>query len=307
MRVLVGRMCVFFVGDLLVRRVNFGSYGDTELKRVIDRQSIIWNNERLLARGDRERTLYASDYGQCMRKVWFEFFPEQFPVSFDSRVLRIFHNGEVVHERLAGYLLKDKDIFFKAEVDVPRDDLDVHGRCDGICVVDGQAVVVEFKTINRSLVRNPKPEHVGQILWYMAMWRKLRQELKDEFGVSGREVSESDLVGVVSKNGRTSSDLSEEERWVLYTRGEILGEIIYESKQNQQTYHFVVRWSEQEYRKVRSWFERLKYFVDRREMPVVSYDSEKFPCSWGRGVVKGRCPFFRVCYPESGGETTKNN
>ena len=217
----------------MVKRMQFEEFGTTSLKKVIDKQSIEWNNARVMERAGKKRSMYASDYGQCMKKTWFQFFPEEYPTGdFDPRTLRIFHNGENVHERLSEYLRKETALKFRDEIDVPRDELDVHGRCDGICVVNEQAVVVEFKSINRASVFEAKEEHKGQVTWYMLMWKKLREDLKEDFGFKRDAfVVEKDFIGVTSESGRTVDDLDDAERWILFTQGDIVGEVIYESKQ----------------------------------------------------------------------------
>lgn len=282
----------------MVKRAMFKDYNETSLKRIIDEQSIAWNEERLAARGPKSRTLYASDYGACMLKIWRQFFPEEFPTGeLDSRTMRIFHNGEDVHRRLSGYLGKASGIWFKEEVDVPRDGLEVHGRCDGICTVDERAVVVEFKSINQRSVQQPKEEHVGQLTWYMAMWRKARKELKEDFGFAEDAfVVESECEGIESASGRSIADLSEVERWLLLTQGEIVGEIVYESKQTNETHHFLVEWDARRYERVRLWFEQLKWHVENKIAPSVRYERSRYPCSWGMGGSVGRCPYYEQCW-----------
>jgi hypothetical protein len=71
----------------MVKRIKPEEYGNkTPLKEIIDAQSIKWNDERVAARAGKARSLYASDYGQCMRKVWYAFFPDDYPVpELDAR------------------------------------------------------------------------------------------------------------------------------------------------------------------------------------------------------------------------------
>ena len=268
-----------------------GKSVDTKLKQVIDKQSIIWSEERSAARGDKERTLYASDYGQCMRKIWFQFFPNEFhQEQLDPRVLRIFHNGEVVHERLAQYLTNEQVLSFIPEVDVPRDELEVHGRCDGVCLVDDRFTVVEFKSINSFVVKEPKEEHVGQLTWYMAMWREFREELRRKFNFSSR---------MLTKEGREHMErlilfqnLSPVEKMLFFSQGDIVGELIYESKRTQETFHFPLLWSDDRYERVRTWFAQLKKYISEHHMPNVRYEKQKYPCSWS----SGRCPFYDICW-----------
>lgn len=249
----------------------------TKLKEVIDKQSIQWNEDRRAQRGDKPRTLYASDYGQCMRKVWYQFFPDKHPIrDFSPRTLRIFHNGESVHERLSGYLRKEKELNFIEEIDVPRDELDVHGRCDGICTIDNQPTVVEFKSINRASVLKPKDEHVGQLLWYIMMWKAERERLEQHkeqlFPMNDKLVN-----------------------WILSGK-EIVGELIYESKQTNETHHFPITYKEKQAKIVRLWFETLNNRVKNRTVPDVQYNGKKFPCKWGRNQNAVKCPYYDLCW-----------
>jgi hypothetical protein len=206
-----------------------------------------------------------------------------------------------VHERLSDYL-KSADIEFVDEVDVPRDYLDVHGRCDGICVIDSQAVVVEFKSINRRTVTAPKDEHVGQITWYMVMWKELRKNLKEDFGFGEFDIIyEKDLLGVTSLSGRTLDDLTVSERWLLFTQGEIRGELIYESKQTQQLFNFNVDFDQDRADKVRLWFIQLKWHVEHKQLPIVHYKQSSFPCSWS----SGKCQYYDYCWNDEIRESKK--
>ena len=153
----------------------------TPLKKIIDAKSVEKNNEKRKVRS----SLYASDYGSCQRKVFFQMFPEDFPSEgeIDARVARVFANGNAVHERLGVYLRMEPSLRFVDEVDVPRCELDIHGRCDGIVDQNDQMVIVEFKSINKLDVQEPKVEHVGQVTLYMHQFTMLRSKLREEFGV----------------------------------------------------------------------------------------------------------------------------
>lgn len=268
---------------------------ESPFKIILDEQSVAWNEERQrerVAAGKTERSLYASDVFQCSRKVWFQFFPDRYPTEgFDPRVLRIFHNGESVHERLSEYFAKS-DVVFLEEEDVPRDVLGVHGRCDGVALLQGRFFVLEFKSINRRTVYQAKEEHVGQLMWYMYMWECERVRLREEFGVpEGMSYGEEDLC-VMSGDERGWSDLSMVERMLLLSEGEVRGEVIYESKQTQSLFHFPFELDMVLVEKVKKWFEDVQYHVDMERMPHVRYDKNKFPCRW-RG---GQCAYWEVCH-----------
>jgi hypothetical protein len=275
-------------------------WGNTYLKRAIDKGTIEQNNERQKVRS----SMYASDYGQCMRKVFMSFYPDLFGAEdIPPRVLRIFHHGNDTHERLGGYLRRDKLLDFRDEVDVPRDDLDVHGRCDGICSIDGRAVVVEFKSINKDIVDKPKEEHIGQLMFYLSMFKKLRKDLKEDFGFGEFDVvMEKDLSGVEALSGRVFEDLSHVDKWLLFTSGEMQGELIYESKSRNDTFHFPIEYDEDKAKKVRLWFEQLKWYIDNNMIPPVHYNGGFYPCQWKgkNGTLGGKCAFYNVCWGDSG-------
>lgn len=278
----------------MVKRFSTGPNQKTRLQMIIDEQTVKMNDEKQKVRG----SMYASDYGQCMRKTFFAFFPKKYPVEkFEPRVLRIFANGNDVHERLGSYLKRQEELDFHDEVDVPRDELDVHGRCDGFCTLDTRAVVVEFKSINKDIVEEAHEEHIGQLTWYLSMFKSLRKDLKEDFGYTEFDlVEEQDLVGQVALSGRTVEGLTPVERWLMFTQGEIHGEIIYESKSVQETFHFPLDYDEDRAKKVRLWFQQLDWHVKDQTVPNVLYEPNRFPCSWGYGEKQGKCPYYDVCW-----------
>lgn len=277
----------------MVKRFSTEPNQKTRLQMIIDDQTVKMNDEKQKVR----TSMYASDYSQCMRKVYFAFFPKKYLVEkFEPRVLRIFANGNDVHERLGGYLKRQEELDFHDEVDVPRDELDVHGRCDGFCTLDTQAIVVEFKSINKDIVEEAHEEHIGQLTWYLSMFKSLRKNLKEDFGYTEFDlVEEQDLVGQVALSGRTVEGLTPVERWLMFTQGEIRGEIIYESKPNQSLHHFPLDYDEDRAKKVRLWFQQLDWHVKDQTVPNVLYEPNRFPCSW-LGKSAGRCPYYDVCW-----------
>lgn len=282
----------------MVRRITVEDGHITRLKQIMDKEAVAVSME-----GQKVRSaLYASDYGQCMRKQWMQFFPEEYQpeVPMTPRTARIFQNGNAVHERLSGYLHRVKKLNFREEIDVPRDELEVHGRCDGLMELDDQFMVVDFKSTNRNMIRQAKDEHIGQITWYMMMWKKLRKDLKEDFGFKEHDViSAKDLVGVESLSGRTLQDLSDIDKMLMFTQGEIRSELIYESKPTQNTYHFPVDYDEDRAEKVKLWFQQLDWHVRSKVRPNVHWDKAKFPCKWGSSPsTAGRCPFYDYCWGE---------
>ena len=88
----------------------------------------------------------------------------------DPRSSRVMHNGDFVHARLAEVLqkvgvLKEEDV----EVSLPENDI-VRGRVDAIIEVDGEKLVVDFKSMNSfqfKTLESPSPDHVKQVMLYL--------------------------------------------------------------------------------------------------------------------------------------------
>ena len=268
---------------------------ETILKGIIDRECVAKNAEERA--GKVRDSLYASDYGACVRKTYFQFFPDKFPQGgFEPRIIRIFQNGDSVHERLSAYLRRDRGLNFMEEIDIPRDELDVHGRCDGLATVNEQFVVIEFKSINRTNVVCPKEEHLGQITWYMMMWDKYRKALRQLLGLGEDEVPPKGF------DIEHYKQLTQEERMLVNSQGPIKGEIIYEAKPTQSVHHFPVNLEQDRARKVRLWFEQMKWHIDNKIVPDNRNDKSRFPCQWGKGSSFGRCAYFDVCYGNGNGD-----
>lgn len=267
---------------------------DTAFKRVIDAQSLAENQEKKKVR----TSLYASDYGNCMRKVFFQFFPAEYGAAvIDARTARVFSNGNAVHERLGGYLAKDESLNFIAEVPVPRDDLDVHGRCDGIAAVDNRFTIVEFKSINSKGVTEPKEAHEGQLMFYLHMFKVSQDRLREEFGIAeGLVWKKEDFEGVLSSKGRQFSELDRIEQRLLLSEGVPAGELVYEQKPNQGVAGFPIAYDELTAEKVMAWFANVKKHVDEKRCPEVHYAKSSFPCRW----FGSRCEFYEQCYGPDG-------
>jgi len=280
----------------MVKRVDFSKEGKvrTKLHQIIDEQSVAANQEKKKVR----TSMYASDYGSCLRKTFFNFFPSEYhpDAEIDARTARIFDNGNGVHDRLGSYLKRVPELDFRDELDVPRDELEVHGRCDGICIVDAQAMVVEFKSINKEEVYEAKDEHVGQVSWYMGMMRILRKDLREDFGILDGEVVDEEDLKEPSLSGRVLDTLTPMEKWLLLTQGEIRAELIYESKPTNEIYTFPVEFNQATFDKIHMWFEQLKWHIDNKQVPKVNYYPSKFPCSWGRPGFGGRCAYYSLCH-----------
>lgn len=144
-------------------------------KEMIDEEALKINEEK--SKKKREY-FYASDVFQCMRKIFYEFFLEKDEsITMDTFIpaqVRVFHNGDAVHDRLTGYL-KHRGLVVQTEIDVPPpEDINIHGRVDALVGEGEESDILEFKSINMDPVKKPKYEHLGQINFYMHQLKKKR-------------------------------------------------------------------------------------------------------------------------------------
>lgn len=281
----------------MVERFNPGKDPVHPLKDIIDKQSLLFNKREKKTR----TAMYASDFGQCHRKIWCQFFPEKYPVEdeVDAKTSRIFANGNDVHVRLSKYFAAEPDLKFKEEVVIPRDELNVHGRCDGIMrsPADDRFQVLEFKSINAREVSQPKEEHQGQITHYLAMFEELRLALREEFEIpDGYYPSEDELMHMRSQKGRLFVELEEVEQRLLLSQGQVKGALIYEAKHGQAVSVFDVPLDFDKAQAVKQWFITLKQHIDEQRCPSVHYDPYAYPCQWGSGAGASRCAYWEMCH-----------
>lgn len=131
------------------------------IKELIDEQTKLLNEETKHTHA--KRSFWASDARKCLRKIYYSFKHSDEAEEFETRILRVFQNGNDVHERLAKYLEK-AGVLEAEEVELPKNDYKISGRVDAM-LKDG--TLVEFKSINVRSMAKPIPEHVGQLQLYL--------------------------------------------------------------------------------------------------------------------------------------------
>ena len=140
-------------------------------------------------RKDRDKMhFYITDAGKCPRSVWFAF--KKFPKKEkDARVMRVFEHGDYTHMRIMSALFS---IGAVKAIEVALENELLHGRCDGIVVINNEPHVLELKSINTfgfKKLEAPKKEHVKQLMLYLHYFKinngiflyenKDNQELKE--------------------------------------------------------------------------------------------------------------------------------
>jgi len=110
---------------------------------------------------------YISEAGKCPRQIFFKFksAPKE---ELDPRFLRIFEQGDVIHEKLVR-MLRSMGILECAEIPIAPQE-DISGRADAVVVLNRERYLIDFKSINSSILRGmkePKEEHVSQVQLYL--------------------------------------------------------------------------------------------------------------------------------------------
>ncbi|MEM2932845.1 MAG: Dna2/Cas4 domain-containing protein [Candidatus Pacearchaeota archaeon] len=117
---------------------------------------------------------YPSEIANCLRKTWFSY---KIPKPLDTKVIKIFQIGNMLHEFVTNVLKneKNKEIeFVKSEIpiEVKIDDFIIAGRVDNLVLVklneinQVRYVLVEVKS-TKVLPEKHKKEHEAQLQFYM--------------------------------------------------------------------------------------------------------------------------------------------
>lgn len=122
-------------------------------------------------RKDRDRSyFYITEAGKCQRAIWYNF--KKFPKKeMDARLMRVFENGDYTHMRIMSSLFS---IGAVKAIEVALEEDIVHGRCDGIVVINNEPYVLELKSINSygfKKLEAPKPEHIKQLMLYLHFFK----------------------------------------------------------------------------------------------------------------------------------------
>ncbi len=131
------------------------------LKEIIDKYYQDKRDER------EKNRFYISDAGKCPRQIFFKF--KKAPrKEMEPRILRIFDQGDYVHLRLMRDLFS-LGIVVASEIDIPPQQ-DIGGRADAIVRINNELYVVDFKSINSTILQKmdkPKEDHILQVQLYL--------------------------------------------------------------------------------------------------------------------------------------------
>ena len=131
------------------------------LKEIIDKYYQDKRDER------EKNRFYVSDAGKCPRQIFFKF--KKAPrKEMEPRILRIFDQGDYVHLRLMRDLFS-LGIVVASEIDIPPQQ-DIGGRADAIVRINNELYVVDFKSINSTILQKmdkPKEDHILQVQLYL--------------------------------------------------------------------------------------------------------------------------------------------
>ena len=119
---------------------------------------------------DREQHhFYITDAGKCGRAIFFKFknVPRE---KMEARVLRMFDQGDSIHQLIMKPLLSTRDIrVVSSEVDIPPQEL-VSGRSDAILSDGKNLYVLDIKSMNSMVFKalsQAKEENINQLQLYL--------------------------------------------------------------------------------------------------------------------------------------------
>ena len=118
------------------------------------------------ARQEKRNSLHVSDADGCIRKTFLDIKGKVSKESPSAQLLRVYDNGNKVHDRIKSYL-KEMKILKAEEVSLFDKELGVTGRYDAKIELNGQELIIEIKSINSYNVNKPLNHHVLQIMYYM--------------------------------------------------------------------------------------------------------------------------------------------
>lgn len=118
--------------------------------------------------------------GRCNRENYYSRMCTERDGGVDPRLLRIFNNGDGVHERLQNYL-SDMGLLIMDEVPLINDDLKIQGHTDGFLDLEEEIAILEIKSINDrgfTSLKDAKEEHKMQGLVYIFCAEARRQYIQ---------------------------------------------------------------------------------------------------------------------------------
>jgi len=124
------------------------------------------------SRERKENTLYVSEIGNCIRKIFFRY---NFPTSVDTQTQKFFRRGDITHEDVTDLLKEEEDLVVKDEVPVTlylRDSgFRLSGRVDDVIYEeDGGKYLVEKKTtgdVSKTKKYGASKHHKIQLMLYL--------------------------------------------------------------------------------------------------------------------------------------------
>lgn len=157
---------------------------DTGIRPIVD-NFLIEESKKLR---DYQEYWSASSAGYCMRKVMFERLGvPHVETESDARKQRVFTAGHIFHDWIQG-LTKEAGVSIAQEIELLDDDLMIKGHFDDLVLIDGNLILLDYKTVNsRSFMWARKEKkatgeakmshyHRMQLGTYMYEIRKLQTE-----------------------------------------------------------------------------------------------------------------------------------
>lgn len=110
---------------------------------LLDKGLMSWRDQHDKERD--EKAIHPSAIGGCIRKNYYTMTGAQ-GEELDTKVFRVFDNGHYAHTRLANYFRR-AGVLIAEEQPLRHESLNIKGSADAIIDLDGERVLIDFKTI----------------------------------------------------------------------------------------------------------------------------------------------------------------
>jgi len=224
--------------------------------------------------------IHPSSFGGCLRKTAYSHYGiEKKPL--DVRILRIFGNGDGVHERIQSCCEAAEGVeVIGIEVPVFNEEYQIKGYVDGIIGLQNEHYVLEIKSKNSKgftqYLDKPDKNHIVQANIYLWMIEDIMQEAQ---GKKEEELNESEAILLKMPQPPQKAIL------------------LYENKDSQDQKEFILNKDE----KVIEWVQkRAKKFweiIESQKLPSRPYDVEEVIKS-NRLPLECRymCDYAEICW-----------
>lgn len=264
------------------------------------------------ASNDRAKNVNSpSQAGVCQRANFYARTGVKPDGTIEPRTMRIFNNGDGVHDRLQSYL-EQAGVCIMREVPVIDVEYNIQGHTDGYLKLSKIEVgILEIKSINSNGFQNlkaPKDEHKLQAMVYLYCSEKRRQYLRNTYH-SLEEFEDSQAERIEYYKARyphftDGSKYTKEEKLsmqvklglqadeILFNTPKPINKVVflYENKDSQELKEYTVTRDNELLEYILNRYEELNNYIERNQLPDREGTSKSCStCRWCRYRLECFC------------------